>query len=293
MIKLIVSDVDGTLLSHAREISRENCEAVAMAQQRDIRFAIASGRMYADIRILLEHYGLSCECLSMNGAEYYDARGNCLEGCYFSADKAREVQSVLAGMPEISAEIYGNDGCYTTQSRWKTFRGMMRRGKTFYPSRGLLRDVLFALNNQHFRKMRYIRDFDVFLQSGTKIAKFISFGRSEQEIDKMRGLLDGVSGVAISSSFRLNLEINAGDASKGNILKRLIAREGIREDEVMVIGDGLNDLSMFEAFPTNSVAMGNAIPRLKEIAAHVAPDCDHSGVAKAIRSYALGMEVAG
>ena len=57
---------------------------------------------------------------------------------------------------------------------------------------------------------------------------------------------------------------------------------GIKRDEVMVLGDGLNDYSMFKEF-TNSVAMENAIPEIKEAAKYITASNIESGVGKAIR----------
>jgi len=61
MIKFIAADMDGTLINSRHEISAENCHMIKKAQQQNIRFAIATGRLYDDVKLLLE-YGRRLHC---------------------------------------------------------------------------------------------------------------------------------------------------------------------------------------------------------------------------------------
>ncbi len=54
MIKLIAADMDGTLLSRNHTISKENVAAIKSAESKGIRFAIATGRAYADVRPIID-----------------------------------------------------------------------------------------------------------------------------------------------------------------------------------------------------------------------------------------------
>ncbi len=288
MIKLIAADVDGTLLNSKHEISPETCRMIHAAQERGVRFAIASGRIYRDIRVLLDRYKIACECVSMNGAEYFDQQGNCIEGIYIGESKAREILSVMRSSGKFAVEIYTDQGCYTLDSKLKTWHGLMKRARSYRPNLGTLKNIFYALRNDHLRQMHYIKDLDVFMRSDRKIAKFISFGDDAAEIQELYRTVEALGGVAVSASFRTNIEVNDEAATKGYILQRIAKKAGLREDEVMVVGDGLNDLSMFQAFPSHSAAMGNAIPEIKAAAAFVTKSQDESGVAVAIeRALAL------
>lgn len=283
MIKLIAADVDGTLLNSRHEISQETCGMIREAQQRGIRFTIASGRMYSDIRILLEQYGLHCECVAMNGAEYFDAEGNCLEGIYLTPGKAEEIYALLREEKGFAVEIYTDHGCYTADSRLKTFHGLMKRARTFHPGMGMLKNIFFTLRNDHLHKMHYLQDLPELWQEEIQVAKFITFGDSVPKIQALRAKVGQIDDIAVSASFRTNIEINAAAATKGAILQKMAAQAGLEEDEVMVIGDGSNDLSMFQAFPTYAAAMGNAVPEIRQAAGFVTASNDEDGVAKAIR----------
>jgi hypothetical protein len=71
------------------------------------------------------------------------------------------------------------------------------------------------------------------------------------------------------------------DAEKGKILAKVAQKLNIKKDEVVVLGDGLNDYSMFTEFQ-NSFAMGNAVDEIKEVAKYITDINVNFGVAKAI-----------
>ena len=129
--------------------------------------------------------------------------------------------------------------------------------------------------------LKYIKDVNEFLNSDIKIGKFVAFYNDEETTLKVKRKLESIDGLAISSTFTKNIEINNKEAQKGLILAKVTKKMGIKRDEVMVIGDSFNDYSMFTEF-TESFAMGNAVKQIKEVAKYVTDTNDNSGVAKAI-----------
>lgn len=93
MIQLIVSDIDGTLLNNKMQISKFNAYAIKKAQQQGVHFIISSGRLYSEVKPLLDEVGLKCPLISING------------GLILSADN-----EVLASYPLHQATI--NKGNY-------------------------------------------------------------------------------------------------------------------------------------------------------------------------------------
>lgn len=281
MIKLIASDMDGTLLDKNHGISEENIAAIKEAESKGIKFVIVTGRSYDDVRPIIEQYDLDCECVALNGAAYYDKDGNILEAIYIDKSRVREILEVML-KGDFSVEIYTNQGYYTTNTKEELWSGMLRRSKTFYPHLSEEERIEVAKKNPHFISMNYINDIDEFLNSDVRIYKFVTFGETEEDVKKLREEVKKVEGVAISASFTTNIEVNDSKATKGLILAKAAKDFGMSRDEVMVLGDGLNDYSMFEEF-TNSVAMDNAIPEIKEIAKYITDTNNNSGVGKAIR----------
>ena len=280
MIKLIASDMDGTLIFD-QKISRENLEAIQTAQNQGIKFAIATGRAYEDVKPFLKKYGLTCECVVLNGGEYRDSAGTIVEGVYIDKRLAAEIIRIISEY-NLAVEIYTNNGYYTTNTREEILDSMIKRSKIFRPNITDPNEIYqVALKNPHFVKMKYITNIDEFLNSNVEIGKFISFADSADELNGPRGKLDKLGGIVVSSSFTTNIEINDSNATKGLILAKVAARMGINKDEVAILGDGFNDYSMFVEFP-NSFAMENAVPEIKEVAKYITASNVEHGVAKAI-----------
>ena len=281
MIKLIASDMDGTLLGNNHDISEENLKAIRKAQSKGIKFAISTGRSYEDVKPFIDKYNLNCQCAALNGGEFIDEDGNVIEGIYIDKDKAREVLTEMHKF-NLSIESYTDKGYYTTNSKEDTFNGMVKRTKTFNPHLKDINEIInYAKQHPHFKNMNYINDLDEFLNSPIKIGKFVSFAETVEEIEKVKEHMKTIDGLAISSSFQTNIEVNHEDATKGKILLKAAEKMGINRDEVAVFGDGSNDYSMFKEFP-NSFAMGNAIPIIKDAAAFITAENTEDGVAKGI-----------
>ncbi|SLC89556.1 phosphatase yitU [Mycobacteroides abscessus subsp. abscessus] len=75
MVKLIVSDMDGTLLNEKMMISQANADAIREAEKQGIPFMVATGRGFTEAKPLLEEAGLSCPIITLNGAQVYDEKG--------------------------------------------------------------------------------------------------------------------------------------------------------------------------------------------------------------------------
>ena len=281
MIKLIASDMDGTLIGTNHKISIENIEAIKIAQEKGVKFAIATGRAYEDVKPFLDECGFKCECVVLNGGEYRDIAGEKVVGIYIDKSIATEILNIMSKY-DLAVEIYTDDGYYTTNTKEETLKGMIKRAKTFYPEIKDPEEIYKnAINHPHFINMNYITNLDEFLKGDLNIGKFVSFAESIDEINGLKEELNKLDGLAISSSFVTNIEINDVNATKGRILAKVAKRMGIQKEEVAILGDSFNDYSMFVEFP-NSFAMENAIPEIKEVAKYITASNSEHGVAKAI-----------
>jgi len=280
MIKLIASDMDGTLLNSKHKISNENLEAIKKAQEIGVKFAISTGRMYEDVKPLLDECDLRCQCIVLNGGEYIDEDGKVLEGIYIGKKEASEIINMVI-KENIVAEIYTNQGLHTVNTKEETLTEVAYRIKAFDPETSIEDAMKIAETHPHFVDLKYITDIYAFLNSDIKIGKFVAFYNDEETTVKVKRKLESIEGLAISSTFTKNIEINNKEAQKGLILAKVAEKMGIKREEVMVIGDSFNDYSMFTQF-TESFAMGNAVKQIKEVAKYITDTNDNAGVAKAI-----------
>ena len=90
-----------------------------------------------------------------------------------------------------------------------------------------------------------------------------------EQLEKLSDELKENLAVAVASSFIYNQEITAVEAQKGPVLKEYIESLGYTMDEVMVLGDSLNDYSMISMDFGATVAMENAVPEIKRAAKYI------------------------
>lgn len=101
-------------------------------------------------------------------------------------------------------------------------------------------------------------------------------------LGRIRSELEKNPDIAVAASFETNLEITDVKAQKGPVLKQYIESLGYTMDEVMVLGDSMNDYSMLSMDFGATVAMENAMPEVKSVAGYVTKSNEELGVAYAI-----------
>lgn len=280
MIKLIASDMDGTLLNDDHMISEENLKAIRKAQEMGRHFTIVTGRDYGAVKSYLEECNLKCECILSNGAEYRDVNGNVIESVYMNKDSVKIVFDILndAG---LCIQLMTNNGSYVTNKE-SDKKAIIDRFKLFNPKMNEEEVIEFVEKFHAERGMKYIDDVYEILESNVEVLKIVTFDNDEKLIANLKEKLKkSTSDLAVASTFSNDIEISDIEAQKGLILAKTIKKMGIDKSEVIVLGDSFNDYSMFTEFE-NSYAMENAIPEIKEIAKYITDSNNNYGVAKAI-----------
>lgn len=280
MIKLIASDMDGTLLNNNHDIDKETVEAIRKAEEAGIIFAISTGREYESVKPILDKHNIKAQCILSNGAEYRDEEGNILDKVNINEESAKRVIDILE-KNNLSARIFTNKGVFTTSTREEALKEVVYRTMSLNPdlTEDEAREV--SENLGFFIGLQYIEDINKFFEEGIEIRKFVAFNKDIDLIDKMKKVISEIEGLSISSSFIDNIEITDINAQKGIILEQVAVKMGIDREEVMILGDSFNDYSMFEIFE-ETVAMENAIPEVKAVAKYITDTNDNLGVAKAI-----------
>ncbi len=138
-----------------------------------------------------------------------------------------------------------------------------------------------------FREMKHIDDLETYLKD-KDIIKIEGFETGDQMINQVKSQLSNYKNICVSSSFFNNIEVTDINATKGKILHQAIDLLHIQSDEVLILGDGLNDLTLFEQFE-NTVAVDNAVDEIKQCAKYIVSSCENDGVAEAIEKYVLSI----
>lgn len=283
MIKLLVSDMDGTLFNSNQEISPLNLAAIKKAQEQGIQFMIATGRSMDTIAPTVDKYELRCSFLLMNGAEVRDEQRNIISTINIENSIIKELTQTLENRGYIP-EYVTNGGAQICGSKERLELNMGYRMLCLDRNHTMtLEEAIEAGKTSMFMKTLIRNDtLEALLAKNLEIRKVIVFNPDGEFNTKNRlELIEEFPSLSILSSYPENIEINAKNARKGYGLEKAIEKLGISKDEVAVFGDGLNDLSMFELFP-NTFAPENAETEIKKRAKEIIPSNNDDGVGKKI-----------
>lgn len=280
MIKMVVSDMDGTLLNASSTISSGNLKAIHQLLDHHIDFVIASGRDYQGVYSIIKHYGLQCEAILGNGAQYVNKDGKVQMSCYMNKNTIKDVVSIF-NTKHIPYMIFTTNGFYTGHSPEFVRQAFIQRGIQRFHEDPLKYEKGGQFEGVPCNYLQHITDFDEFLKCEIDIIKVEAFSLTPKQIQEVQYLLKKISQISYLSSFDDNIEVTHQDAQKGYILEKVIKEKGISKEEVVVLGDGMNDLSLFECFPY-SYAPQNAEQEIKNLAYRVVKDCKSDGFQEAI-----------
>ncbi|MCE5038477.1 Cof-type HAD-IIB family hydrolase [Staphylococcus auricularis] len=283
MIKLIASDMDGTLLNASHEISEENIAAIQHAQSLGITVVIATGRAFYEANEPVEKAGLKMPYICLNGAEVRDETHNILNTSHLNDALINKITEAL-NEEDIYYQVYTNLGIYTEdpQRDLDIYIDIAEQGGQEADVEKIKAGIQGRIDNG---SLKVVDNYDdIGKVPGEIVMKILAFDGDLEKIERVSAKLAQSPNLAISSSSRGNIEITHSDAQKGNALEMIADQLNIDMKDVLAVGDNLNDLSMLSrvGYP---VAMQNAIDELKEIAIHITDTNEQSGVGKAIEHF--------
>jgi Cof subfamily protein (haloacid dehalogenase superfamily) len=257
-ITLIVSDVDGTLLTKEKVLTDRAVSAVRKLHDAGIGFTITSSRPTIGMRFLIEPLGITLPIGAFNGSCIVDPALKPVEQHLIPETAARRAVEVLN---EFGAEIW-----LFTSDRW-----IARDGDGAYvphEKRAIRADPTL------------VDDFTPYLSSACKIVGASADAAGLQRCEAAMQETLGVQATAVRSQ-SYYLDITPPGVNKGTFVQTIARRLGISTDAVATIGDMQNDLAMFRVSGM-SFAMGNATDDVKSRATHVTASNEEDGFAKAM-----------
>lgn len=255
--KLLVCDMDGTLLNGRNEVSEENKKAIADFIKGGGLFTLATGRSAMGVAQYVNELSVNFPVITMNGSQIYDFKTSRV---IWQSPLLEDVYSVLCSLieefPGMGIEIFTERGAYIVRenhvTRWHRRKEFMQEGTVEMRELKMpWSKIVLAWDNEKLKRV------EAFLQGKTGTSKTVFC----EEV-----FLD-----------LLNMK-----TSKGAALEYLIAQSGIPSEQVIAIGDNLNDLEMIRAAGVG-VAVENANPELKEHADMVSCHHEEHAVSKVIR----------
>jgi Cof subfamily protein (haloacid dehalogenase superfamily) len=257
-IALVVSDVDGTLLTKDKVLTEGARHAVRRLEESGVGFTITSSRPTIGMRFLIEPLQITLPVGAFNGSSIVDAQLNPIEQHLIPASAAQRAIEIL--------DEYGVDVWLFTNEQW-----LARGGDGAYvplETRTIKSDPVI------------VPDFTPYLSHACKIVGAGADAALLQRCEAAMQKALGAQATAVRSQ-SYYLDVTPPGYDKGTFVQAMAKRLGISTDAVATIGDMHNDLAMFRTSGI-SVAMGNATDEVKKLATHVTASNAEEGFAGAI-----------
>jgi len=282
-MKLIATDLDGTLLNEEHEVSKENIKAIQRAQEQGIEVIVATGRTYFDAVSICKKFGLNTYLISYNGAAIHDKIGQEISSLTMGRDDVRYMVNWLEER-DYYYEVSTNKKIYISSHAKEILHREAQRlkGTAFEVDSTYFEEIVEQIFSQS--GMTPVKNYEEAMDAEEALYKVFCFSFDDKKRQIAIDNFAGMKQFLMTSSMTNNFELGNKDASKGNALKIVADRLGISLDKAMAIGDNYNDVSMMEIVGF-SVAMGTAKEDIKKLCSFVTYGNDKHGVAHAIEKF--------
>ena len=275
MIRLVAIDIDGTLLDTRWQLPGRNRDAICAAVEAGVEVALVTGRMSGFAQPVIDLLPCPVTAIVSNGAVVRAPDGATAMRHVVPRDVAKAVLGAAAEWPDRAALIFDRPGDGQMVIERLDRSDPLRRA--------------YAERNRAF--VREVEPLESALTEDPVVVMF------NGPVAVMRELVGRLRALPTAGAFSVNLteyesrdvlfvDVLAAGCTKGATLAEWSSRRGSARDEVMALGDNLNDLEMLETAGV-PVVMGNAVPALLGRGWSVTATNDEAGVAAAIHRYVL------
>lgn len=291
MYKLMAIDLDGTLLNSFGEVSEETKKALKLAKEQGTEIVLASGRPISSTESLAVELGVDNYLISGNGAAVYDIQN---QKIIYDRFLSKEQVLYIAKMCEENSffyNVYTEDEVIASSLNYNVLFYHKENVKKIEEKRTHINVVqniaeyIEQSGKEKFLKITVCDESQFIFNSIMKRLKAIQ-GIDVLEVAYMsrKKIKDGTEDVDIQYYYT---EITNENVNKWSAIEFLLNKLNINKEEVIAIGDNVNDKEMIEEAGLG-VVMGNSNPKMKEIADKIVADNNSEGVLEAIKNYVLG-----
>lgn len=261
MIKLLVTDVDGTLLDNNSEIPELNRQALLDCKKKNIQIILATGKSVGAVLSLINMLDLEMPQITLNGAVIVDKKLNVINTLkirpsYFYS-VVREIRN--AGYNPLIA---------------------LPDGRILYEKYDPTLEIFRKVNEPVVKTEN--------IESDSNANNCVSISVTIKEDDPLDSYLRKMfsNKLHVVRSGEYFFDILNKKATKGNALRFICKMYKIKKDEIVVFGDSYNDLSLFENSGIR-IAVKNSYPEVIRRADYITDENYNSGLGKAIYKYIL------
>lgn len=288
MYKLVAIDLDGTLLNNNGEISEENFNEIKKALEKGIYIVLSSGRVSSSVKGFSDVLGIDDYLISSNGALVYDIKNNeniCER--FISKKKVLEIINICEEN-SIFYNIHTFDSVITKTLEYNTLfyhyenkRKNSREKININIVENIPKYIEESNINEYLKITIADSDTSIFMSIVKKIKEIKDIDVLEVEHISKKTIIDGTQKLDIRYNYT---EITSKNVNKWTAIKYLIEKLNIPKEEVIAIGDNINDIEMIQNAGLG-VAMDNSACSIKEAADVVTKSNNESGVAYIFKTY--------
>lgn len=267
MIKLIASDLDGTIIDGSNSISQDNLKAIDSLKKNNIPLVICTGKTYALSKDVCKNLHASFGIFG-NGSQIVDlSTGNEILSKSLSLSEIEACYSVIQKY-DLHVHAYTESSIVTPKLLY-----MDLRNSILFPDKVNIKIVDSVLDYAKSEKDPILK---LIVSSTSSLLKV------KEELEKATNLnIIHITKTGIYKDNVINkeyeyLDISPLNVTKGNALQMLSGYLDVPKDDILSIGDNINDIDMFKA-SNISVAVNNACDQVKSNADYVAKNSVENG----------------
>ena len=259
-IKLVATDIDGTLVKWDTRVSDGVKNCVKKLQENGVKVVLVTGRMHCATKHLRDELGLNSPVVSYQGGLIKDSDGKTLYQENLDSDCAKEIID-WAHKNDVHLNLYIDDKLYVEKDD----------------------DCVKRYTDGKFVQYTVCPFESLKIENVNKILA-IDYGNAERVTGWVNELQAKFPELYIVKSTPFFCEIGSPMAKKSLGVEFLAKHWNLSQDEILTIGDQNNDIELLKAGGVK-VAMGNATPELKECANFITDSVENDGFVKAIDKF--------
>ncbi len=220
-IRIVASDLDGTLLAPDHQLSQHTKETLLKLYQQGFHFVFATGRHHLDVTSIRNSVGIPAHMITSNGARVHDEGDQLMFSQNIEPSLIQHIIDLFKGDPSLLTHIY--------------------------------QDELWWINQGHEIFAEFHKDsgfsyqlFDLDNPPKENVAKLFFTARDHQHLEQYQTQLNQLFGDKVTTAFSTPhcLEVMAKGVSKGEALQAVARSLGYELDNCIAFGDGMNDVEM-------------------------------------------------
>ena len=288
MYKLVAVDLDGTMLDSYGQVTENTKSVIQKTIQKGTDVIIASGRPIDSIKTIAKEIGSNKYFIAGNGALIYDIqKDEILYEKYMKKEKVLEIIKICEEN-SIAYNVYTDKTILATSLKYNVLYYHKENLKKQEDKRTHINIVenmyeyIQKMKEERFLKITICDDSKTVFQSIIrKLEKIKDIEILDVSHMSRKLIQQGTEEVPIEYYYT---EISSKDVDKWFSIEVLMKKLNIKKEEVVAIGDNVNDKKMIEQAGLG-IAMGQSMPQLKEVADYVTSSNTEEGVAKALEKF--------